>query len=56
MFYIFLLQTNDSLYEISSQQSIYFDVLHDLLNNDDIGSSIDPVKVIEKTLKKLMRI
>ena len=51
MFYIFLLQTNDSDYETTTQQSIYFDV-NELLNDVDAGSSIDPVKVVEKTLKK----
>ena len=55
MFYIFLFQSNDSVYETASQQSIAFDV-HELLHGAEIGSSLDPVKVIEKTLKKLMRI
>ena len=52
MFYIYFLQTNDSVYETTSQQSIDFDV-NELLNNADIGSSIKPVKVIEKTFKKI---
>ena len=52
MFYIFLLQTNDSVYETTSQQSIEFDV-NELLNDADIGSSLDPFKVIDKTLKKI---
>ena len=52
MFYIFLLQTNYSVYETTSQQSIDFDV-NELLNDDDIGYSLDLVKVIEKTLKKI---
>ena len=52
MFYIFLLQTNDSVYETKSQLSIDFDV-NELLNDADIGSYLDPVKVIEKTLKKI---
>ena len=51
MFYIFLLQTNDSIYETKTQQSIDFDV-YELLNDADIGSSIEPVKVLHKTLKK----
>ena len=51
MFYIFLLQTNDSVYETPTQQSIDFDV-NELLNDADNGSSLDLVKVIEKTLKK----
>ena len=52
MFYIFLLQTNDLVYETPTQQSINFDV-NELLNDADIGSSLDPVKLIEKTLKKI---
>ena len=46
MFYIFLLQINDLVYEIVTQQSIDFDV-NELLNDDDIGSSIDLVKLLE---------
>ena len=52
MFYIFLLQTNDSVYETTTQQSIDFEV-NDLLNDADIGSSLDMIKVIEKTLKQI---
>ena len=52
MFYIFLLETNDSFYETPTKQSIDFDV-NEFLNDVDIGSSLDPVKVIEKTLKKI---
>ena len=52
MFYIFLLQTNDSVYETTTQQSSYFDV-YELLNDVDIVSSIDPVKLIENTLKNI---
>ena len=52
MFYIFLLHTNDSVYEIAKKQSIDFDV-NELLNDADIGSSIDPVKLLEKTSKKI---
>ena len=52
MFYIFLLQTNDSVYETTTQQSIDFDV-NELLNDVEIDSSLDPVKVIEKTLKNI---
>ena len=51
MFDIFLLQTNYFIYETTSQQSIDFDV-NQLLNNVDISSSLDPVKVIENKLKK----
>ena len=41
------------MYETTSQQSIDFDV-HELLNDADIGSSLELVKVIEKTLKKII--
>ena len=51
MFYILLLQMNDSVYETTSQQSIDFDV-HELLNDGDISYSIKLIKVIENTLKK----
>ena len=50
MFYIFLLHTNDSVYETTSQQSIDFDV-HELFNDGDISYSINLIKVIKKTLK-----
>ena len=46
------MQTNDSVYETTTQQSIDFDV-NDLLNDADIGSSLELVKVIENTLKKI---
>ena len=52
MFYIFFLLTNDLIYETTSHQSIDFDV-NDLLNDADIGSSLEPVKVIENTLKEI---
>ena len=52
MFNIFLLLTNDSDYETKTQQSIDFDV-NKLLNDDDIGFSIDPMKLLEKTLKNI---
>ena len=51
MFYIFLMHTNDSVYETSSQQSIDFDV-NELLNDADIGSPLDLVKVIDKIFEK----
>ena len=40
------------MYETASQQSIDFDV-NELLNDAENGSSIDPSKVTEKTLKKI---
>ena len=51
MFNIFLLQTNYSGYEIATQQSLDFDV-YQLFNDVEIGSSIEPLKVLQKTLKK----
>ena len=47
-----LLQTNYSVYETATQQSLDFDV-NKLLNDVDISSSLDLVKVLEKTLKKI---
>ena len=44
------MQTNDSVYETTSQKSIDFDV-HELLNDADIGSSLDLVKLLKTTLK-----
>ena len=52
MFYIFLLQTNDSVYETVTLHTIDFDV-NKLLNDADIGYSIDLLKLLEKTLKKI---
>ena len=52
MFYIFLLQTNDLVYETTTQQSIDFDV-NELLNDVGIGSSLDQVKLLENTLKTI---
>ena len=51
MFYVFLLQTNDSVYETTSQQSIAFD-LHELLHDVDIGSFLEPIKVIDETVNR----
>ena len=51
MFYVFLLQTNDLVFEIATQQSIDFDV-NELLNDADIGSFLDPMNLLENTLKK----
>ena len=53
MFYIFLLQTTDSAYEPASKQSIDLDV-DELMQDDGIGSSLDPIKMIEKALKKMI--
>ena len=51
MFYLFLLQTTDSIYETTTQQSLQFDV-YQLFNDVNIGSSIDPLKVLQKPFKK----
>ena len=51
MFYIFLLQTNDSVYQTATQESLDFDV-YQLFNDAKIGTSVDPFKVLHKTLKK----
>ena len=41
-----------TFYKTKTQQSIDFDV-NKLLNDADIGSSIDPVKLLENTLKNI---
>ena len=51
LFYIFLLQTTDSTYETMSEQSIALDV-DELMCNVGIDSSLDPIKMIENTLRK----
>ena len=51
MFYIFLLQTGDSVYETPTQQSLQFDV-YQLLKYNEIGTSIEPLKVLQKTIEK----
>ena len=52
MFYIFFMQTIDSTYEPTLEQSIALDV-DELLHNVGIGSSLDPIKMIEKALRKI---
>ena len=52
MFYKILLQASDSTFEKASEKSIYFDV-HDLMHDAGIGSSLEPIKMIEKGLKKI---
>ena len=51
MFYVFPLQTNASVYETKTQQYLEFDVYY-MFNDVQIDSSIDPVKVLQNTLKK----
>ena len=52
MFYIFLLQVNDSEFDLTFDKSI--DIAVDgIMCDADIGSSLDPIKMIEKSLKKI---
>ena len=51
MFYIFMLQTGDSVYETPNQQYLEFDV-YQLMKDKEISTSVDPLKVLQKTLKK----
>ena len=51
MFYIFLLQTEDSFYETPTQQSLQFDV-YQLMKDKEISTSVDPLKVLQKTMEK----
>ena len=44
-----------STFDLASDKSIDIDV-DEIMCNVEIGSSLDPIKMIEKTLKKLMRI
>ena len=52
MFYKILLQATDSTFEKASEKSIDFDV-HELMHDVGIGSSLDPINMIEKGLKKI---
>ena len=51
MFYIFLLQTGDSVYETSSQHSLQFDVSQ-LMKDNEISGSADPLRVLQQTMEK----
>ena len=51
MFHKILLQATDSTFEKASEKSIYFDV-HDLMHDAGIGSSLEPINMIENTLRK----
>ena len=51
IFYIFLLQATDSEIDLASDKSIDID-LDEIMCDADIGSSLDPIKMIEKSLKK----
>ena len=50
MFYIFLLQTIDLAYKTTSEQSIALD-LNDFMCDYCIGSSLDPINMIDNSLK-----
>ena len=52
MSYIYLLQTTNSVYETPLEKSIVLDV-DDLMRDAGIGSSLDPITMIEKDLKKI---
>ena len=52
MFYIFLLQDTDSTFDLASNKLIDIDV-DEIMRDIDIGSSLDPIKMIDKTLKKI---
>ena len=51
MFYIFLLQVTNSTFDLASDKSIDIDV-DEIMCDADIGSSLEPIKMIENTLKK----
>ena len=51
MFYIFLLQTWDSVYETPSQHSLQFEVSQ-LMKYNEISGSVDPLRVLQKTMEK----
>ena len=47
-----LLQAIDSTFDLALDKSIDIDV-DDIMCDGDIGSLLDPIKMIEKTLKKI---
>ena len=49
---MFLLQATDSTFDLALDKSIDIDV-DDIMCDGDIGSWLDPIKMIEKTLKKI---
>ena len=51
MFYIFLLQTGDSVYETPSQHSLQNEVSQLMKDNEIIGFA-DPLRVLLKTMEK----
>ena len=51
MFYIFMLQTGDSVYETPSQCSLQNEVSQ-LMKDSEIRGSADPLRVLQKTREK----
>ena len=51
MFYIFLLQIGDSVYETPSQHSLQFQVSQ-LMKYNETRRSADPSRVLQKTMEK----
>ena len=51
MFYIFLLQTWDLVYETPSQHSLQFEVSQ-LMKDNEISRYADPSRVLQKTMEK----
>ena len=51
MFYIFLLQTGDLVYETPTQQYLHFDV-YQLMKDKEISTFVHLLKVLQKTMEK----
>ena len=51
MFYIFMLQTRDSVYETQSQHSLHFEVSH-LMKDNEISRFAVPLRILQKTMEK----
>ena len=51
MFYIYLLQTRDSVYETPYQHSLKFEVSQ-LMKDNEISRSAVPLRVLQKTMEK----
>ena len=51
IFYIVLLHTTDSAYETTLEQAITFDV-DEMMHDAVIDSSLEPINMIENTLRK----
>ena len=51
MFYIFMLQIGDLVYETPSQHSIQFE-FSQLMKDNEASRSADPSRVLQKTMEK----